>query len=277
MGAPKAERPMIQRFLSATIYTLSSVLGIFAFLAPFFGIMLQNDNAQASAPWLMSAIVGLCFISLLVEVQGTGLNAKHVALLGVLVAINSVLRFAEVAFPGPGGFTPIFLLIILSGYVFGAQIGFLMGALTLFVSALITGGVGPWLPYQMISAAWVGLSAPLIKPLAHLLGGANSRGELLAIMLFGAVWGFAYGAIMNLWFWPYATGASTHYWQPGVGPIETLQRYAAFYLLTSFVWDSFNAAGNVVLLACFGAPVLRALRRFRKRLDFTYQPSGSTV
>lgn len=262
---------MIHRLLSASIYLLSSLIGISAFLAPFFNH--GQGSSASNAPWLLSVVIGLCFLGLLFEVQGPGLSAKSVALLGVLVSINSLLRFAEVAIPGPGGFTPIFLLIILSGYVFGGQIGFLMGTMTLFVSAIITGGVGPWLPYQMICAAWVGLSAPLVQPLAKLLGGPNSKGELLSLILFGVAWGFIYGAIMNIWFWPYSQGDARYYWSAGISLSETLKRYAAFYLLTSFVWDTFGAIGNAVLLGLFGAPVLRTLRRFRRRLDFDYQPT----
>ena len=52
-----------------------------------------------------------------------------------------------------------FAPLILGGYVFGARFGFLFGAFALLVSALITGGVGPWLPYQMFAAGWMGLSA----------------------------------------------------------------------------------------------------------------------
>ena len=37
-----------------------------------------------------------------------------------------------------------------------------MGALTLFTSAIITGGVGPWLPGQMFVAGWVGMSVRLL-------------------------------------------------------------------------------------------------------------------
>lgn len=270
---------MTQRVLSAAIYVLCSLIGIAAFLAPFLrAVVPQSDQQQASAataPLLLATLVGLCFLALLFEVQGPGLNAKTVALLGILVAINSVLRFAEVAIPGPGGFSPVFLLIILSGYVFGGRFGFLMGTMSLLVSAIITGGVGPWLPYQMFTAGWVGLSAPLIRPLARRLGGEGGRGELLALIVFGALWGFAYGAIMNIWFWPYATGPAAYYWTPGAGLAETMRRYLAFYVLTSLLWDAFGAVGNILLLLAFGRPVLRTLRRFRDRLQFVYRPDWS--
>ena len=64
----------------------------------------------------------------------------------MLVAVNATLRFLEVALPGPGGFSPIFPLIVLAGYVFGGRFGFLMGALTLLVSAIVTGASGPGCP-----------------------------------------------------------------------------------------------------------------------------------
>jgi energy-coupling factor transport system substrate-specific component len=269
---------MIRRILSGAIYALSTAIGIAAFIAPFFAPVVQQSAQQqagaATAPLLLTALVGLCFLALLFEVQGSELSAKSVALLGILVAINSVLRFAEVAVPGPGGFSPIFMLIILTGYVFGGQFGFLMGTMTLLVSAVITGGVGPWLPYQMFAAGWVGLSASLLQSPICWLGGQR-RGELIALALFGALWGFAYGAIMNLWFWPFATGPAQQYWAPGTGLAETLRRYLAFYMLTSFVWDALGAAGNVLLILAFGAPIVRALRRFRDRLGFVYQPEWS--
>ena len=45
---------------------------------------------------------------------------------------------------GTAGVELVFFLVILSGRVLGAGFGFVLGALTLFASALITSGVGPW-------------------------------------------------------------------------------------------------------------------------------------
>ena len=44
----------------------------------------------------------------------------------------------------------------------GAGFGLALGAITLFTSALIPTGVGPWLPYQMLAAGFVGLFAGLL-------------------------------------------------------------------------------------------------------------------
>src|SRR4030043_15203 len=127
---------------------------------------------------MKNSLLSLCLLVLLFEVQGQGSarpTAMVIALLGVLVAINSALRFIETAVPGPGGFTPIFFLIILVGYVFGGRVGFLMGALPLLVSALVTGGVGPWLPAQMFTAGWVGLSTPFLLPVVKALNAKQAK------------------------------------------------------------------------------------------------------
>ncbi len=266
-----------QSWLAPVTYLLTTVVGLVAFFYPFWlpavtqGVHSGGARA-ADAPLFLMLLMGLAFAVLLLEVQSALLSAKVVALLGVLVAINAVLRFAENALPGPGGFSPIFVLIILGGYVFGARIGFLLGVMTLLVSALITGGMGPWLPYQMFTAGWVGMSAPLCRPLVAWLGG-GSRAEVGVLALFGGVWGLLFGALMNIWFWPLVAGNPAQYWTPGIGLGETLQRYAAFYLATSLLWDSFRLAGNVGLLVVFAAPVLRLLRRFRQRFTFAHTPA----
>lgn len=274
------DQSFFQHILRMAIYGLSSAIGITAFLAPFFSRAVQQDSGQmgstATSPLLLTALVGLCFLALVFEVQGSMLGAKSVALLGILVAMNATLRFVEVAIPGPGGFSPIFLLIILSGYCFGSSFGFLMGVMTMFISAIITGGVGPWLPYQMFTAGWVGLSTGLLRRVTAALQ-LQGRIELGLLGLFGAVWGFGYGMIINLWFWPWSTGAVAYYWTPGISVAETVQRYFAFYMLTSFVWDALGAAGNVLLILSFGAPILRTLQRFYDRLVFVYQPEWSSI
>jgi energy-coupling factor transport system substrate-specific component len=162
------------------------------------------------------------------------------------------------------------VLIVLGGYVFGARVGFLLGVLTFLVSGLITGGVGPWLPYQMFTAGWVGMSAPLCRPFVRVLRWQDKWGEVLTLALWGALWGLLYGVIMNLWFWPFITGSADQYWTPGLGVVNTVQRYALFYVTTSLVWDTMRAAGNGLMLLAFGGAILRVLRRFHARFVYTY-------
>lgn len=256
--------------LSGSIYLITNLVGLAGFFYPFFLPMLVTNNGQMASPWLMTLLVGFCFVALLLEVQGDALNARFIALLGVLVALNAVLRFIETAIPGPGGFSPIFFLILTTGYVFGARFGFLMGALTLLVSALITGGVGPWLPYQMFTAGWAGATAAGLRALRL----EGRRGEVVLLAVLGAVWGLFYGMLMNLYFWPFAAGLADQQWTAGMRWAAAFQRYSAFYVATSLAWDIAGALGNVLLLSFFAAPTLRALRRFRRRFTFTYQPEA---
>ncbi len=267
-----------QKLLSIITYGLTTGVGLVAFLYPFWLPALTQSSYQQQAhagdsALMLTVLIGICLAVLLLEVQSQGISTKTVALLGVLVAINATLRFVEVAIPGPGGFSPIFPLIVLAGYIFGARFGFLLGVLTLLVSAILTGSAGPWLPYQMFTAGWVGLSAPLCRPLVRWLGGPGSKGEIAVLAIFGGYWGLLYGAIMNIWFWPYAAGSAQMYWQPGAGAWEALQRYLLFYVITSLVWDLARMVGNIALITIGGTAVLRVLRRFQLRFAFTYEPA----
>ncbi|MGD2143456.1 MAG: ECF transporter S component [Anaerolineae bacterium] len=273
----------VRKLIGGGIYLLSGAVGVFAFIYPFFrptAAAAQQGMAHTlDAPLMTATLVGLSVVALLLELQGRSLSAKTVAMLGVLVAATSVLRFLEVAFPMPGGFSPIFAPIIIAGYVFGGRFGFLMGTFTLLASALVTGGVGPWLPYQMFSAGWAGLSSSWLRLLPGLRrSGANraagGRGpqdvqlEVVVLCVFGFCWGLLYGAIMNIYFWPFAVGPAGQSWAPGIGMRETLSRYGAFYVVTSLAWDLTRAAGNVALLLVLGQPMIRALERFRRRFHF---------
>lgn len=272
---------MTQKLLSTLLFTVSTLIGIIAFLYPFWSLTLQPTNivmGQAhadDAPLMLTLLVGICFIVMLLEVQAHASSAKLIALLGMLIALNSILRFIETAFPLPGGFSPIFFLIIMTGYIFGARLGFLMGALTLFVSSLLTGMIGPWLPYQMFTAGWIGLTAPLCAPSVWMLNGQGTWREVAVLALFAGFWGLVYGMIMNIWFWPFATGPASQYWQPGISLLDTLQRYALFYLTTSLLWDVARSIGNIVMTLTLGQATLIALRRFHRRFTFDYDPVGA--
>ena len=252
---------VIRPLLSVSLYFLGALIGVAALFYPFIFPEAAAGSA-ALAPLLTMVLLTVCLAAIMLEMQSEVVNVRVVAALGVLIAIASALRFLETAIPGPGGFSPIFAPIILAGYVFGARFGFLMGALTLLVSALVTGGVGPWLPYQMSVAAWVGFTA------GWLPHPARSGWQLALLAGFGFLWGFLYGAITNLYFWPFFAGVEGLRWQPGLPFTEAIVHYGAFYLATSLVWDLTRALGNAILLAAVGVPAARALFRFRDRLSF---------
>src|SRR5581483_7609728 len=123
------------------------------------------------------------------------MDAKAVAMLGVLAACGAALRPIG---GGETGFDLVFFLLLPAGRVLGRGFGFVLGALTMFVSALLTSGVGPWLPFQMIGAAWVGFGAGCLPK-------SRGRGELLWLAAYGALAGLFYGLLLNLWFWPFST------------------------------------------------------------------------
>lgn len=266
----KTLTPGQARWRSIVVLVVASVIGLACFLYPFLlPVDRGGDETLAHArlaPVLFAAVAGVCLVAILVTLDGgAGIaRSRSVALLGVLVAVDATLRLV----PSILGASAIFLLIILVGAVFGAAMGFQMGALTLLFSALITGGIGPWLPFQMLGAGWVGLTA------GWLPSGRPMWRRIAAIAVFGAFWGFLFGALMNLWFWPFAApGVETDaglYWSPGLGPAETVARFARFYLVTSLGFDLARAVGNLVLVLVFGGPILRLLERYRSR--FAWQP-----
>jgi energy-coupling factor transport system substrate-specific component len=164
-----------------------------------------------------------------------------------------------------------------------------MGTFTLLASGLVTGGIGPWLPYQMFTAGWAGLSAGWLgqasqwvreqvsRP-AHLEQERRtvldvSHGDVIVLCSFGFVWGLLYGAIMNIYFWPFAVGPAAQTWEAGIGLGETLARYGVFYVVTSLAWDLARAVGNVALMLALAKPMIKALHRFQRRFHFQVQGS----
>ncbi|HMK08068.1 MAG TPA: ECF transporter S component [Anaerolineales bacterium] len=258
---------MRQRLTWGNLFFAALTLaGVAFFLFPFWApgsasTAIGAGTEGRSSLLLFSAAVAMILLAILSEAQ-QGLTMHTIAMLGALVGLNTALRMIDNLLPLPGGFSPVFLLITLVGFVFGARLGFLMGALTLLVSDPVSpGGMGPWTPYQMLAAGWAGMTAAMLP----------RRSPIWVVALLGALWGWLYGALTNLYFWPYALGAPDLSWSPALGPIETLVRYARYYLVTSLAWDTMRAAGNFALLLLLGAALVRALERFRRRATVTWE------
>jgi len=252
----------------------ASALGVVAFGWPLFASRSSAVDLAHSgdAPWIFVLLVPLLLGVLLAELADGALDAKAIALLGVLAACGAALRLPS---GGVAGFEPVFFLLVPAGRVLGRGFGFVLGALTLFVSALLTGGVGPWLPFQMFGAAWIGFFAGCLPPL-------RGRAEVIMIAVYGAGAALAYGLVLNLWFWPFATGTSSSVsFVPGAGLFENLRRFWAFHLTTSLGFDLPRAVFTAAFLLVAGRPILGALRRVSRRAAFgaavVFEPAGEST
>jgi energy-coupling factor transport system substrate-specific component len=246
---------------AAAALGLTTVVGLAAYLWPFFASPAFASSYGQDAPWLFAALLGLMALVVLAEVTATGLDAKTVAVLGVLAAAGGAMRVLSA---GTAGLEPIFVIFVLGGRVLGRSMGFLMGSLAMLAGAFLTAGVGPWLPFQMLGAGWVALGAALLPR-------ATGRVELALLAAYGAVAGLVYGVLLNLWFWPFLTPGSAPTgagFVPGDSPAANAAHYAVFYVATSLGWDVPRAVLTAVLILLAGRPILATLRRAVRRSAF---------
>jgi energy-coupling factor transport system substrate-specific component len=236
-----------------------SLAGVVAFGWPLIVDPGTTFAHSTHAPLVFSLLMPLLLAVVLAEVSEGGLDVKAIAMLGVLSAVGAALRPMGA---GTAGLETVFFLLILGGRVFGAGFGFVLGATTLFASALITGGVGPWLPFQMLGAAWVGLGAGLLPAL-------RGRVEIVLLAAYAAVAGLLYGIALNLMFWPFTTGLGGGLsFVAGAPVLENLHRFLVFSFATSLGWDLGRAITNIVLVSLTGNVVLRTLRRAARKAAF---------
>jgi energy-coupling factor transport system substrate-specific component len=246
---------------SVAVLSLASLAGLMMLLWP---LLLQvPDGARVDPPFLFLALLPVVVAVVLAEVTEGGLDARVLALLGVLSAVNAVTRAIS---PGISGVELVFFLLIIGGRVMGPGFGFALGCTSLFASALVTAGVGPWLPYQMLIAAWVGMGAGLLPRRVR------GRAEIALLVAYAVVAAYLFGALMNLSSWPFLLGVavpghdSALSYVPGAPLLENLERFAVYTLLTSTGgWDTMRAISNAVAIIVVGPAVLAVLRRANRR------------
>jgi len=246
----------------AAIVTVTLV-GIGAFLWPLLlGFSSSDANHTQDAPWIFLIMLPLLLLVVAAEIADGGMDAKAVALLGVLSGICAVLRPVT---GGVSGVQLMFFLLVPAGRVLGPGFGFVLGNVAMFASAALTGGGGPWLPFQMLAAGWIGMFAGVLPR-------ARGRAELWLLAGYGMLASIAYGFVLNLWFWPFGTsdvGSSAAItFQPGAPLADNLHRWLAFSLSTSLGFDIPRGVVTAVALLLVGRPVLLALRRAARRAAF---------
>jgi energy-coupling factor transport system substrate-specific component len=237
---PVAWRPAI-------VLGLASLTGLAMFLWPLLFVPSSELSHHTDAPYLFVLILPIVIAIVLAELHSGGIDTKALAMLGVLSAMGAALRPMGA---GVAGIETVFFLLILAGRVYGPGFGFVLGCTTMFASAILTGGIGPWLPFQMLASGWVGLGAGLLPR-------ARGRLEIAMLCVYGAVSAYAYGFVMNMWFWPYSIGAGTELsYVAGDAVVSNLHRFFLFTVATSTLgWDTGRAITNVVAIALLGPAV----------------------
>ena len=83
----------------------------------------------------------------------------------------------------------------------------------------------------------------------------------------------AYGWMLNLWFWPTATGLPEALsFVPGAGPMTNVSHWFVFNMTTSLGYDLPRAALTCVAILLVGRRVLAALRRTSRIAAFDAAP-----
>jgi energy-coupling factor transport system substrate-specific component len=256
--------------LRVAVLAIVNVLGALAFLWPFALPALldltANEEHRIDGPWILAVLLISLGTLLFLELGRGGLGPKAVALIGVLGGAMVALRL-----PGfVAGFSAMFIVVLVAGNAFGPAFGFLLGAVGTFASGLFVGGLGPWLPFQMVAVGWVGAGAGMMPR------SGSWKVRIGALAAYGFVVGYAYGAVLNLWSWPFVAGGSAVGWDPAADAGTNLRHYEAFYAATSFAWDTFRAVGNAVLVIVLGKPLLASLDRAARRMRLDIGPAGSS-
>ncbi|MFD5983342.1 ECF transporter S component [Streptomyces cyaneofuscatus] len=258
----RAPRPVRLGPKSVAALVLVSAVGVVAFGWPLLAGAGSGLAHAQDAPWLFAALLPLLVAVVVATISESGMDAKAVAMLGVLAAVGAALRPLGA---GTAGLEPMFFLMVLSGRVLGPGFGFVLGSVTMFASALLTGGVGPWMPFQMLAMGWFTMGAGLLPGADRLRG----RAELAMLAVYGSVAAFAYGTIMNLYGWTIIPGLGSGISFVAGDPLpENLVRFLAYCAATSLGWDLGRSVLTVVLTLTIGPTLLKALRRATRRAAF---------
>ncbi len=187
-------------------------------------------------------------------------NSKDLAVIATMAALAAAGRIPFAAIPS---LQPTTFLVIITGYVFGVQPGFMVGATAALVSNFML-GQGPWTPWQMLAWGLAGVSAGILGRVmpANRAGTAEDEGPgekrrttvwRLKLSLFAMVWGFLFGWLMNI-----------YTWTTFVYPLDWDSFWAT--QVTSLPMDVIHAAGNFLFTFMLGPQFVRVLMRFRKRM-----------
>lgn len=229
----KKDRKLSKRTIVASILILLLIP-----FTIFIGLYYLGDRKYYFISLLIILEVTVPFIMIF---EGRDPQARELVIISVLSAIGVAGRAAFFMVPQ---FKPVAAIVILSGVAFGAESGFLVGAVTMFLSNILY-GQGPLTPWQMFAMGIVGFLAGILFRKGFL------RRDKLSLAIFGSVTVFlVYGLIMNT--------ASVLVWQSKVN-----WKMLTTALVMGVPFDLIHAGATFFFLMIMGEPMLEKLDRIK--------------
>lgn len=211
---------------------------IIAFIIPLtiaLGAVVFEDRRYA----FVSAAVAIlsCVPFFLTFERGRGATEK-IVVIALMIALSVAGRFIFAPIPF---FKPVTAIVVITAIYFGAEAGFVTGAMSAVISNLYF-GQGPWTPFQMFSWGLIGfVSGLLANPL--------QRNRLL-LVLHGIISGIAYSFIMDIW---------TTLWADG---FFNLSRFIASVISAAPVTAVYGIS-NVIFLLILNPLLGKKIRRIK--------------
>ncbi|PIC96248.1 ECF transporter S component [Sporosarcina sp. P26b] len=199
---------------------------------------------------LSMIMIAAIMIPFFARFEWRDVGGREVVLLAMMAAIAAVGR---VPFAGLPSIQPTSFIIIMAGLVFGAESGFIVGAVAAIVSNFFL-GQGPWTPWQMYGWGMMGMTAGLLRNTSWMK-------TLWGKCTFGFIWGYIFGWIMNMWVI--------------VGNIESLTwSYVVGIFVSSVYFDLAHAVSNVFFIVVFSASWMKILRRIQGKYGLLQEQPG---
>ena len=215
-----------------------TIVSIIILLLLVLSIVLFNYKAYLLLSFI---IIALTMIPFFARFEAKKISSREIVILAILAAIAAVSRVPFAPLPSV---QPTSFVIIITGLVFGAESGFIVGAVAAIVSNIFL-GQGPWTPWQMYAWGMIGMTAGLFRNRWWMK-------QMWGKLIFGFVWGYLFGWFMNLWII--------------VGSLEnfTWEFFISIYV-ASIYFDLAHALSNVFFLFVFSASWIRILERFKRK------------
>ena len=170
-------------------------------------------------------------------------SVREIPLFVILIGISALSRVPFCVVPG---LQPSSFIVIISGYVFGPLAGFIIGSSQALIANIVL-GQGPWTVWQMFGWGLGGL-------IGGIIGKLKNRAGFPMLVFFSFLFGFIFGAIMNIWHW--VTFVFPH----------TLKTFLAVSAL-SLWFDLIHGVGNAIFVIFIGKFFINTLGSYKKKLE----------